>query len=87
MAASAIWIQRLRESHVRRVVPRDHALRVLDRDHGLGLGFLALGGFLEPAVVDRFALVDLEAAFGVDGRAAALGDFAVVAGRGLEGHA
>jgi len=54
---------------------------VLDGDHRLGLGLVPFRRLLEPAVVDRLAVVDLEAAFGVDRLAAALGDFAVIAGR------
>src|SRR3954469_15465134 len=86
MRTSSIRIDRLREPDIRRVMPRDHALRVLDRDHRLGLALLPFGRILEPAVIDRLAIVDLEAALGIDRRAAALGDFAMVAGGGLEGH-
>src|SRR5947209_885347 len=86
MAASPIRIDRLSKPDIWRIVPRDHALRVLDRDHRLGPAVLALGRFLEPPVVGRLAVVDLEAALGIDRRAAALGDFAMVAGSGLEGH-
>ena len=85
MAATSIRIDRLRESDIRRVVPRDHALRVLDVNRRLEAKRL-LGRILEPAVIRGFAIPFLEAALDVDGRAAALDDFAVRARGGFQRH-
>ena len=85
MGASPIRIDRLRESDIGRVVPRDHALRVLDGDHGLHARGL-VARILEPSVVVSIPIPDLESAFDVDGGAAALHGLAMVSGSGFQWH-
>src|SRR5258706_8086396 len=85
MGTSAIWIDRLRESDVGRVVARNHALRVLDTDDGLQAQRL-VARILEPSVVGAIAIPDLEAALDVRGRATALHDFAMRPGCGFQRH-
>src|SRR5258706_5089423 len=85
MLASPIRIDRAIESDVGGIVARDDGLHALDSHDGLGLRGL-VGRFLEPAVVCRFTSPLFETAFGIDGRTAALCDFAVISRGGLERH-
>src|ERR1700687_161081 len=86
MAASPIGIDRLRESNIGRVVPRDDALRALDRNYGLRFRRL-FARILEPVIIGFLASPYFEASLGVCRRSAAFGDFAVVSGGGFQGHA
>ena len=85
MGASPVGVERLREPEVGRVVPRHHALGELKVNRGLEAKRL-FRGILEPAVIRRFAIPLLEAAFDIDGRAAALDNFAVRARGGFQRH-
>ena len=87
MRTSSIRIDRLSESNVGRVVPRDHALRVLDVDDRLEAQRLVVFGNLEPTVVGALAIPDLEASFDVRRRATALHDLAMGSCCGLQRHA
>src|SRR5262249_20152518 len=75
---------RLREPHVGRVVVRDDALHALDGDVRLERRQFFFGRV--PTVVERFTRLVLEAALGVDARAAALARIGMLAGGGFQGH-
>src|SRR5471032_2841080 len=87
MRTSSIRIDRLRESNIGRVVPRDHALRVLDGDHRLHAREL-VARILEPPIVVALAIPDFEAPFDVDrGAATFYSVAAMISCSGLQRHA
>jgi len=84
MKASRVRIDRLRERNIRRVVAGNDARDALGGHDGLERLLFVLRRV--PAIIERFALLVLEATLGIDARAAALAGVGVLAAGGLEGH-